>query len=74
MRLVEEDEAIVANEASMDRGDALAPAIAAEKQTRAELIDRTAYNGGLRRESRTIVIAQDAAAQPGCGQWAFCST
>ena len=33
MRLVEEDEAIVANEAGMDRSDALAPAITAEKQT-----------------------------------------
>ena len=47
MRLVEEDKAVVANKAGVDRGDALATAIAAEKQTRAELIDRATYDGRL---------------------------
>ena len=63
MRLVEEDEAVVGDECGLDRGGIGRDAITAEKQPRAELIDRRADDGGLRGGASPAVVAIDSAAE-----------
>jgi hypothetical protein len=62
--LVEQDQAVGADEAGMDGFHRVADAIAAEQQARSDLVHGRAKDRRLRRRARPVALPWDAAAQP----------